>query len=196
MPAPEYSTSLGRNAADRTERRLLANLNAGLARKFGEASGRSRMSAQGVVVDRKLIEQKKIDRAAFYERGRRLLLAGAGHRGRLHANRARVGSRAGAPLFDAVRKTWYSERSPDLQFALKPYWMMASSTSTTTHGSPHPYDAQVPILMYGPRWIAPGRVDASVHVVDIAPTLAQWLGVTAPSTSEGKPLPLRSPAAP
>jgi arylsulfatase A-like enzyme len=69
-----------------------------------------------------------------------------------------------------------------------------SATSTTTHGSPHPYDTQVPILMYGPRWIAPGRVDASVHVVDIAPTLAQWLGVTAPPTSEGKPLPVRSPA--
>ena len=194
MPAPEYSTTLGRNAGKQNGTQLLANLNAGLARKFGDGKWAIALSAQGVVVDRKLIEQKGIDREAFYEEARRLILAEPGIEVVYTRTELKSGSRAGAPLFDAVRKTWYSERSPDLQFALKPNWMLASATSTTTHGSPHPYDTQVPILMYGPRWIAPGRIDAPVHVVDIAPTLAQLLGVSAPSTSEGKPLPLRSPA--
>ena len=35
-----------------------------------------------------------------------------------------------------------------------------------------------------------GRVDERVAVVDIAPTVANWLGVAPPATSEGKPLPL------
>ena len=193
MPAPEYSRSLGRNAGRQNGTQLLANLNAGLAKKFGDGKWAIALSAQGVVVDRKLIEQKGIDRAAFYEEARRLILAEPGIEVVYTRTELESGSRAGAPLFDAVRKTWYSERSPDLQFSLKPYWMMGSATSTTTHGSPHPYDTNVPILIYGPRWIAPGRVDAPVAVVDIAPTIAQWLGVSPPPTSEGKPLPVRSP---
>jgi arylsulfatase A-like enzyme len=38
--------------------------------------------------------------------------------------------------------------------------------------------------------VKPGRVDARVEVADIAPTLARILGIPAPSSSEGKPLPL------
>ena len=45
--------------------------------------------------------------------------------------------------------------------------------------------------MYGPRWIKAAKVDQRVEVADIAPTLAALLGVAAPSSSEGKPLPLR-----
>ena len=68
--------------------------------------------------------------------------------------------------------------------------MVGSTTSVTTHGSPHPYDTNVPILMYGPRWITPGRIDAPVEVVDIAPTLARILKMAAPAASEGRVLPL------
>ena len=194
MPAPDYSTTLGRNAGRQNGTQMLARLNAGLSQKFGEGKWALAISAQGIVVDRRLIEQKKIERAAFDDEARRLLLAEPGVEVVYTRTELESGSRAGAPLFDSVRKTWYGERSPDLQFALKPYWMMASTTSTTTHGSPHPYDTNVPILVYGPRWITAGRVDAPVAVVDIAPTLSRMLGVAAPPTSEGKLLPLRSPA--
>ena len=51
-------------------------------------------------------------------------------------------------------------------------------------------DTQVPILVYGPKWVKAGRVDSAVEVVDIAPTLARWLHVPAPSAAEGKLLPL------
>ena len=100
-------------------------------------------------------------------------------------------SRTGAPFFDAIEKSWHPDVSGDIPFALKPNWMFTSSTANATHGSPHPYDTHVPILMYGPRWIKAAKVDQRVEVADIAPTLAALLGVTAPSSSEGKPLPLR-----
>jgi arylsulfatase A-like enzyme len=38
--------------------------------------------------------------------------------------------------------------------------------------------------------VKPGRSDARVEVVDIAPTLAGMLGVEAPAQSEGRVLPL------
>jgi arylsulfatase A-like enzyme len=71
--------------------------------------------------------------------------------------------------------------------------MMTSSTSVTTHGSAHPYDTNVPILFYGPRWIGAGRSDLRVEVADIAPTIAALLRIPAPSSAEGKPLPLSPP---
>jgi arylsulfatase A-like enzyme len=67
--------------------------------------------------------------------------------------------------------------------------MFISSTATTTHGSPYEYDTNVPILAWGPRWVRAGRVDRAVEVADIAPTVSRWLGVKAPSSSEGKLLP-------
>ncbi len=48
--------------------------------------------------------------------------------------------------------------------------------NTATHGSPHDYDATVPIIFWGSPFV-PGRVTVSARVVDIAPTLAAVLGV-------------------
>ncbi|MEO8135752.1 MAG: alkaline phosphatase family protein [Betaproteobacteria bacterium] len=194
MPAPELSRSLVRDAGKQSGSETLARLNTGLAQKFGEGKWALAISAMAIVVDRGLLEQKKVDRAAFDDQARRLLLAEPGIQAVYTRSELESGARAGAPLFDAMRKTWDRERSGDLQFALKPWWMMSSNTSATTHGSPHPYDSNVPILLYGPRWIAAGRSDSAVEVTDIAPTLARLLGVAAPPASEGKLLPLRSPA--
>jgi arylsulfatase A-like enzyme len=105
--------------------------------------------------------------------------------------RAESGSRAGAPLFDALRKSWNPELSGDLQVGLKPYWMYGASQ--TTHGSPYPYDTNVPLLIYGPSWVRAGRIDARVEMADVAPTLARLLGVAIPSSCEGQPLPLEAP---
>ena len=191
MPAPDHSKSLGRDAGKQSGSETIARLNAGLSQKFGEAKWALGISALGVRLDKRLLEQKNIDRADFDEQARTLLLAEPGIQVVYTSREIESGSRQGAPFFDAVRKTWDRERSADLQFALKPYWMMSSSTSVTTHGSLHPYDTNVPILFYGPRWVTPGRRDARVEVADIAPSIAQLLRVPAPSASEGRPLPLR-----
>jgi predicted AlkP superfamily pyrophosphatase or phosphodiesterase len=50
----------------------------------------------------------------------------------------------------------------------------------TTHGSPHNYDRDIPIVFYG-AGIEPGKVPGSAHSIDIAATLAHYLGVE-PST--------------
>jgi Type I phosphodiesterase / nucleotide pyrophosphatase len=194
MPAPEHSLALGRDAGKQSGSELLARLNAGLAQKFGEGKWAVGISANGVVLDGPLLERRKVDRNAFYDEARRILLTEAGIQAVYTRAELASGSRAGAPLFDAIRKSWDRERSADLQFALKPYWMMTTGTAATTHGSAHPYDTNVPIMLYGPRWIAAGRSDVRVEVADIAPTLAQMLAIPAPSASEGKPLPVRSPA--
>jgi predicted AlkP superfamily pyrophosphatase or phosphodiesterase len=59
-----------------------------------------------------------------------------------------------------------------------------ASVTYATHGSPHDADAQVPIVFYGPT-IRAGNRPNSVRVVDIAPTLADLLGVRTLETLDG-----------
>ena len=190
MPAPEVSQSQGRDAGRLNGGQLIARLNAGLAQRFGPGQWALGLSAQAVVLNRALIAERTIDAAALEEEARKLLLAEPAVAAAYTRSEIEGGARAGAPFLEAVRKTWDHERSADIQVVLKPYWMFSSSTSMTTHGSPHPYDTQVPILLYGPRWVRAGRVDARAEVVDIAPTLARILGIPPPSSSEGTPLPI------
>lgn len=189
MPAPEHSLSLGRDAGRQSGSQAIARVNAALQRKFGPGAWIRYISAQGLVFDKSLIAKSGADVRAVSEEARRALLAEPGIAVAYTREELETGSRAGQPHFDAMRKTWHRELSGDLQFALKPYWMMSSS-SRATHGSPHPYDTHVPILLYGPAWVKPGRHDERVEVIDIAPTLAHVLGVPAPAASEGKLLPV------
>ncbi|HEU4352743.1 MAG TPA: alkaline phosphatase family protein [Burkholderiales bacterium] len=188
MPAPEYSQARGQESGRLSGSQLIARLNADLSERFGKGQWALGMSAQAVVFNHALIKERGIDLAALQEETRRLLLAEKAVAAAYTRAEIESGSRAGAPFFEQIRKSWDRERSADIAVALKPYWMYSSSTSMTTHGSPHPYDTQVPILFYGPRWVRPSRVDGRVEVADIAPTLARILGIPAPSSSEGKPL--------
>jgi predicted AlkP superfamily pyrophosphatase or phosphodiesterase len=66
------------------------------------------------------------------------------------------------------------------------YW---TGVSYPTHGSAHDYDARVPILFWG-TGIRGGPRDGEARVVDMAPTLASWLGVRPLETLDGRVLPL------
>jgi predicted AlkP superfamily pyrophosphatase or phosphodiesterase len=66
------------------------------------------------------------------------------------------------------------------------YW---KTVTYATHGTPNDHDAQVPILFWGPG-IAAGHRAGAARVVDMAPTLAQRLGIRPLEPLDGKPLPL------
>ncbi|QJR10074.1 Alkaline phosphatase PafA [Usitatibacter rugosus] len=193
MPAPEVSLAAGRNAGRQSGSQAIARINAALGKQFGEGAWVKYFSASAAELDKKLIAERKVDLAAITEAARKQLEAEEGVA--VAYTRAEIvsNSRAGAPFFDQMRKSWNAERSGDIQYALKPYWMMTSSTSSTTHGSPHPYDTNIPIVFYGPAWIGAGRVDTRVEEADVAPTIARLLGIPPPATAEGKPLPLTPP---
>ena len=191
MPAPEHSKTLGRDAGTLNTRDMMARLNAGLSQKFGEAQWAPGVSAQGVVLNQKAIAEKGATRAAVEDEARAILMKEQGIAAVTTRTELERGLKPGDPFAEQLRKTWHRELSADLQITLKPYWMMASSSGyASTHGSPYAYDSNVPILFYGPAWVKPGRIDTRVEVADIAPTLSRMLGVPAPSSAEGKVLPL------
>ena len=80
------------------------------------------------------------------------------------------------------------DRSGDLIVVPKPNWTVGprAEQSATTHGTGHPYDRQVPLILFG-AGIKPGRRSATASPADIAPTVAHISGVTMPPV-EGRVL--------
>jgi hypothetical protein len=88
-----------------------------------------------------------------------------------------------------VTLAWHQQISGDIVVMNKPNWyLFAKPTSNaSTHGSPWSYDTNVPLAMYGPSWINPGKYGDS-EVVDLARTIAFILNVRPPNGCEGRVL--------
>ncbi len=91
---------------------------------------------------------------------------------------------------DVVARRWMHSIPRDinavLTVTLEPYWYWGSGR-TATHGMPHDYDANVPIVFAG-AGVKPGRYADSVRTVDIAPTLAALVGVQPIEDIDGRAL--------
>ena len=78
---------------------------------------------------------------------------------------------------DAIARRWLHMLPPGLPVevvvTLRPYNYWGQGIAT--HGTPHDYDAHVPVIFYG-RPFKPGKYDEFARVVDMAPTLAAVLG--------------------
>ena len=189
MPAVGYSAQQGLPTGNIDSRQTLAQVNLGLQSQFGPGSWLMGYSGSSLLLNKSLIAQRGADAAALAEATRTLLLAQPGFAVAYTRQELQTGSRAGAPYFDALQKAWHPTISGDVQYAIKPHWSWGSRGTGAIHGSPYAFDSHVPILLYGPAWIGKGRIDKPVEVVDIAPTLAAFLGVAPPPTSEGHVLP-------
>jgi predicted AlkP superfamily pyrophosphatase or phosphodiesterase len=88
----------------------------------------------------------------------------------------------------AAALSYVPDRSGDLVLVGKPFWMFGGrgDSSATTHGTANPYDRQVPVVLLG-AGIKPGRYAQSASPADLAPTLAQIIGVKMPK-AEGRVL--------
>lgn len=85
----------------------------------------------------------------------------------------------------ATLLSFNAARSGDLYYQMKPYWV--DRKTGTNHGSPYNYDAHVPLVWYGVG-VRPGTYPERVSVDDIAPTLANLLGIIRPPMSQGRVL--------
>ncbi len=81
------------------------------------------------------------------------------------------------------------KRSGDILFILNPAYIEAynESRTGTTHGTWNPYDTHIPMLWYG-TGIKKGSSHRTVHMTDIAPTIADLLNIPVPNGNIGKPM--------
>jgi predicted AlkP superfamily pyrophosphatase or phosphodiesterase len=102
----------------------------------------------------------------------------------------------GAPLQDKIRRSFHHGRSGNVHLVPNHYWFLHSTDEAkkmgipalaAIHGSPWVYDTYVPIFFAGGK-LEPQTVSRRVSPTDIAPTIAAYLGIKAPSGSVGTPL--------
>lgn len=82
------------------------------------------------------------------------------------------------------RNSFDAERSGDLVIQLGEGCLISPYSEGTSHGSPYLYDRAVPIVFYG-AGVEPGAVPGRARTVDIAPTIAERLGIPRPADLAG-----------
>ena len=100
----------------------------------------------------------------------------------------RAGAVAQTPVTEAVLANFNEDRSGDIYVVFEPQWFVAEfdgKSVTGSHGSPWAYDTHVPVIWMGPG-IELARIARRVETVDVAPTIAAYLGVRHPSGSRGR----------
>ncbi len=101
---------------------------------------------------------------------------------------SRLSAQQTDPLIEQVRNNYHVSRSGDIYIVQEPYWFLFDKGPVTAmHGSPWRYDTHVPIVFFGPT-IDAHRVHRRVHPVDVAPTIAAFLGMTPPASVQGSAL--------
>ena len=89
------------------------------------------------------------------------------------------------PIREMAINGFVSKRSGDILLILNPAWLDAYAKTGTTHGTWNPYDTHIPLLWYG--WgIQKGKTIRTVHMTDIAATVASLLHIQMPNACVGE----------
>jgi predicted AlkP superfamily pyrophosphatase or phosphodiesterase len=102
----------------------------------------------------------------------------------------RVGSVPDTDLYRAVLNNFNPKRSGDVFIVFEPNWFINDFDGlvvASTHGSPWKYDTYVPLVFAG-AGLKPAVIERQVATVDVAVTLAAFLGLKPPSGAAGEPL--------
>jgi len=190
-PIPEWVTShVGGRPAGRTDRATVAAM---CERFLDRSSGHPDMSAHWVsrVVDGNIYLNRQMakERGLDLDEGVRLLADSLSHSELIGAVLARNDAEttlADTGIRGRLSRSFFGPRSGEVVYALPPYFIDFAGPGTD-HGQPYEYDTHVPVMFYG-AGIAPGEYHTRASPVDIAPTLAELLGLRFPDTRDGRVL--------
>ncbi|HUB32440.1 MAG TPA: alkaline phosphatase family protein [Bryobacteraceae bacterium] len=161
---------------------MLQKVNEALSAKFGEGKWILSGSTLMPYFDLKLIESHKLDRAEV-ERVAADAVRATPHIARVYTRTQLMnGEVQQDDIGRAVSLSFYAPRFGDLLIIPEPYYIF--DAKGTTHGTPYDYDNHVPVIFFG-TGIKPGAYREHILVNDIAPTLANMLGLETPTSATG-----------
>jgi predicted AlkP superfamily pyrophosphatase or phosphodiesterase len=187
---PEWAAAQGRDAGRFTSGPSLAAVNAALSARFGVDKLARDFSAAGLLLNDKLAAERGLKFADVQAAAREELLKLPGVEA-VFTREQLLGDDKTTPYLEAMRKSFDPTRAAQLQIVLKRNWIASYRPGGSTHGSPHDYDTQVPLLFWGPAYVGQGEVKERVEMADLAPTLAGLIGIAAPAQSQGRDLKLK-----
>ncbi|MEP4149130.1 MAG: alkaline phosphatase family protein [Halioglobus sp.] len=180
---PEYVTEKGLPAKRLYAHEVLAHARQFAKTRYGDANLVKDFFRPYLYLDPDVLARRELDRDEVTESLGVALTA-------LDGIRSAVPSASASDRNEfAVAHNHHRSRSGDLYLYQEPYWfLLEKGPIGVMHGSPWGYDQQVPVIFAGPG-IEAGIYGELVHPIDVAPTLANLLGIPAPAASQGNALP-------
>lgn len=86
-----------------------------------------------------------------------------------------------------MQNSYYPRRSGDVELNLLPGVIEEREGVRSLAGSMYGYDSRVPLIIHGTTE-TPQRIDRTIDLTALAPTLARLMGIGDPEAAEGKPL--------
>lgn len=86
-----------------------------------------------------------------------------------------------------IQNSFYPRSSGDVIVNLMPGWIDYAEDKISDSGSPYNYDIHVPLIWYGGS-VSGQHVRRDVDMTDVAPTIADILGIAPPQASTGTPI--------
>jgi len=187
-PLPELSLQQGKQASRVDPTVLSKDAEKFLEASFGKKSDeKTRWIVDAaypwIYLNRELIQEHGLDQAEVEEAIVRWLKQQPGFLTAYSRTQILHGLPESDTLGVQVRRSFFPERSGDVEAVLKPYYLCTSKLTGTHHGTPHPYDTHVPLLVYGPG-VAPGVHSEPVTPQAIAAILSKALDVPSPEGAE------------
>ncbi len=140
-----------------------------------------------VYLDRKVIEEAGLDQTEVERVVAAELSKFEGVALAVSSTALAKGELPDTPLTRSILHNYHPKRSGDIFVVFEPHWFINDFDGlvvATTHGSPWSYDTFVPMIFAG-SGIQAQRVHREVQTIDLAPTLAAFLGIKPPSGSRG-----------
>jgi hypothetical protein len=190
-PLPEVSRSQGKGAGRVDPKQLGKKIDAFLDQKFSENPGRARWIAEDpaawVYLNRDILRKRNLQAGPVAEALASWIKTQPEFQTAYTHDQLLQGVPSDDAIGQAVRRSFHPERAGDVTLVSKPYYLVMPQPTGTTHGTPHPYDTHVPLLVFG-RGVQAGVRQDPVTPQAVAAILAHALDVKPPAQAEA-PLP-------
>lgn len=182
---PDYARALNHPNGYFRYRNAMALLNSYLGALYGDGVWVESYMNHQVYLNEKQIEESDVSYRTILEEATRFLTHFEGVAFANPTDRISYGT-VPEPWGTLAQNNYHPDRSGDIILILEPGWIVEGNFDTDCQ-SPYLYDRHIPLIWYG--WdLQPSRVNRTVQITDIAPTLSAIMGIPKPSASTGSVL--------
>jgi len=182
---PEYLKYKKQNAGVFEPQKALSLLNSYLSILYGEGEWVKYYQSGQLYLSQQLIDQSGVSLSEIQEQAASFLVQYSGVADAI-PGMSMVTNQFTAGIKEKMQKSYHQKRSGDVMVNLEPGWIEKDGKATGS-GSGYNYDTHVPLIWYGWK-IKNIRIDKSLEVTDIAPTIAWILQITSPNACVGEPI--------
>lgn len=181
----EHAGHFDTEALDKTPALAAIKKKFGIGEELIETYSQPYLYLNSDLIRKKGLDQAEVEKAVAAE-----LVKFDGVAAAVSSTALRTASLPDTLLMRYIQNNFYPERSGDIYLVFEPNIFINDFdglTVASTHGSPWRYDTYVPVAFAG-AGLKAARISRPITPYDVAPTLANYLGIKPPSGAIGNPL--------